>query len=175
MSNVLPQPATPNGYSTGAGEQVDRCWLIPIAPRDGDRWPLRGRYVEMVWSELLGPTAVLLVRRLGDLADLNPEGVHFSIAAMGRSLGVPPSKVRYSLVRLARLGLISMGDGRGVVEVSGLTPSVGPELAVRLSEGAAREHRWWLAEAADARPPAAVAPSAVRRGGASRCGSGRSL
>src|SRR6266508_5232925 len=158
MSTGIPQPPPTSSGSIDAGEHIDQCLLVPIAPRDGDRWPLRGRYVEMVWSELLGPTAVLLLRRIGELADLNPFGVHFSIAAMSASLGVPPSKVRHSLARLGRLGLISIDAARGVVEVSGLAPSLRPELAARLSDDAAREHRWWQAEAADVRPGPSMAP-----------------
>jgi hypothetical protein len=79
MSNAPPEPEDPKGHLTTTGEQIDPYRLVPIPPRERDRWPLRGRYVEMVWSELLGPTAVLVLRRLGDLADLNPKAVQFSV------------------------------------------------------------------------------------------------
>jgi hypothetical protein len=132
----------------------------------------RWRYVEMVWSEIVGATAVLLVRRLAELADLDPFGVRFSTAAMGASLGVEPSEVRHTLTRLDRLALISTDEDRAVVGVSGLAPAVPPDLVNGLSVDGGWEHRWWVAESSDAR--LSPVPRAVGRAAASRCGGGRS-
>jgi len=102
---------------------------------------LSGRYVEVVWSEIMGPTATLLARRLSDFIEVNPNGGEISIAGLGRTLGVPPSKVRSALSRMGRHGLISLRPERVSVGISGLVPSVGHSRLAELSENAQREHR----------------------------------
>ena len=133
--------------------------MVPIPARAADCWLLTGRYVEVVWSEFLGPTATLMARRLGDFVERHPAGGEVSVTAMGVSLGAAPSMVRASLIRLDRFGITSMSVERGVVGVSGLAPSVGPRLLGRLSEAARREHRWQL----DAAAPLLAVPTSGRQ------------
>ena len=152
--------------------------MVPIPARVADCWLLTGRYVEVVWSEFLGPTATLMARRLGDFVERHPAGGEVSVTAMGVSLGAAPSMVRASLIRLDRFGITSMSVERGVVGVSGLAPSVGPRLIGRLSEAARREHRWQLDAAAPVppSPPAAGGAAVGPRGrGAGKGCAGRSL
>jgi len=151
MSTYPNSRTNADGLSPDVPASTDQFRVVPISPRVGDRWALTGRYVEMVWSELLGPTATLLARRLGDCVDLHPCGVEVSLADVGRSLGVAPGKVRSSLRRLHRFGLATMCVDRATIEVSGLAPSVSPSLSARLSAAGRREHRWWQLQPADQR------------------------
>src|SRR5687767_6336253 len=123
------------------GHGGDHLQIIRIPIRVGDRWALSGRYVEVVWSEIMGPTATLLARRLSDFIEVNPNGGEISIAGLGRTLGVPPSKVRSALSRMGWHGLISLRPERVSVGISGLVPSVGHSRLAELSENAQREHR----------------------------------
>ena len=41
--------------------------LVRLPARADDRWSLRSDYVDLVWIELLGVTAVAVARRLGHL------------------------------------------------------------------------------------------------------------
>jgi len=41
-------------------------WQLVVIPRHrGDRWRIDGRYVEVVWAEVLGPVATAVAHRLG--------------------------------------------------------------------------------------------------------------
>ena len=151
-----------------------------IAVRGGDRWALTGRYVEVVWSEFLGPTATLLARRLGNFVELHPRGGELSLTVMGRSLGVAPSTVRKALRRLAWHGITMVCDERAVLGVSGLAPLIGPDLLARLSADGGREHQWQLQAAAGVSTPASPARDSRSGHAAAGCptrggGSGRSL
>lgn len=150
-----------DGFPPDVHASTDRYRVVAVSPGIGDRWALNGRYVEMVWSELLGPTATLLARRLGDCIDLHPYGIDVSMVEMGASLGVAPSKVRSSLLRLHRFGLSTMWAGQAMIGISDLAPSVSPSLSARLSDAAGREHRWWLLQPADERG----APASLAGGG----------
>lgn len=133
-----------NAIDTASGDQhsqsADTVYVLPIPPREEDRWPLTCPYVETVWSEFLAPTATLLGRRLGELIASHRHGTALSLTAMGASLGVPPNKVRYSLARLSRYEIIEFDQARHIVGVSGLAPDVGPARLRRLSPGGRRRH-----------------------------------
>ena len=115
MSTDDRPPRPPRRLWVDGAAATDRYAVVPIPVRVADCWLLTGRYVEVVWSELLGPTATLLARRLGDFVERHPAGGEVSVTAMGVSLGAAPSMVRASLVRLDRFGITSMqcGAGRG--------------------------------------------------------------
>jgi hypothetical protein len=44
-------------------EPNDRDQVKRVAPNDGARLPLLGKYVELVWCELLGPTTTSVAIR----------------------------------------------------------------------------------------------------------------
>jgi DNA-binding transcriptional ArsR family regulator len=136
----------------------DDLHVVRIPLRIGDRWALSGRYVEFVWSEIMGPTATLLARRLGDLLDRRQDGDDLSIRSISRSLGVPPSNVRRALSRLDRHHLVSLRVAESTVATSGLVPSVGFSRLTELSDLAQREHRWQVDEAKPVQPSQAQAP-----------------
>ena len=102
----------------------DRYRLTPVAQAEGQCLPLTGRYVELVWSELLGPTATLVARRIGHALDRPDRGFDLSLVDLGDSLGVAPSKVRWSLTRLAYFELVTVALDPPAVLTSGLVTAV---------------------------------------------------
>src|SRR3954466_13151788 len=84
-----------------SGARASRFEIIVVAPANGECFELTSRYVELVWSEFLGPTTTPLARRIG--LDLAATGATTGLSAneVGRSLGVAPSRVRWALHRLA--------------------------------------------------------------------------
>jgi hypothetical protein len=105
--------------------------LVVIPRRPSDRWPLRGDYVEVVWAEILGPTAVAIVRRLGRAAtDL---GVDVRFEALTAALAIPPRKALDALRRLHHHRLIEFYEAAANIAVSGWAPSMPGRVAVTLS------------------------------------------
>jgi hypothetical protein len=62
MAASTPNPDSPTNTD-------DRYRLARVAPGTGERRPLTGDYLELVWSELLGPTATMVARRIGRALD----------------------------------------------------------------------------------------------------------
>lgn len=60
----------------------------------------RSMYVEMVWTNILGTTAVMAYRRLGSWAEFNPDGSKVDLTDLAVSLGLGEGLGRNS--RLAR-------------------------------------------------------------------------
>lgn len=124
--------------SPESSAQPIRVMLIPARPNDV--WPLRSDYVELVWSEMLGPSSTLLARRLGLLLDNSPLGCELDVVGWAQSLGIRPGKVRSSLQRLGRFGLARVLLDRGSLGVSGFAPSVPDERLRRLSPDGRQAH-----------------------------------
>jgi hypothetical protein len=110
----------------------DTLHLVVIPRRPTDRWALRGDYVEVVWAEILGPTATAVARRLGRAAaDLE---VDLPAEAVASSLAVSPRKALDALRRLHHYGLVEFYFQRFAnVALSGWVPSVPAGVAVSLS------------------------------------------
>ena len=64
---------------------VERVVETPV---EGCRFDARDIYVETYWLPILGPSAVLAVRRIADWLDHDPAGVHINLVDFGASLGV---------------------------------------------------------------------------------------
>jgi len=128
-------------HSSGAaGDRASRYGIIIVAPAGGECFELTSRYVELVWSEFLGPTTTLLARRIGlSLAESSP-APGLSLVEVGNSLGVAPSKVRWSLHRLAGFGLVGVSLDPAAVVTSGLAVPVPTRLAEGLSSAGLAEH-----------------------------------
>jgi len=90
--------------------------------RPGDRVELLGAYTELAWASTLGPTAVLLARRLDRLARAFPAGTDVQLGELAASLGVRPARVVVAFDRLAEWGIIER-RGSGVA-VSGFAPLI---------------------------------------------------
>lgn len=114
--------------------------VISIPPQAHERWRLSDRYVEDVWSEFLGPTATMMARRLGRLAEERPAGIEVDPADLGASIGVGRSLVEKAFRRLDRFGIVHSDLDRRIVGVSGHAPSVGDDRLFRLSEAGLVAH-----------------------------------
>ena len=102
-------------------------------------WPILGAYVELVWSEPLGVTALALARRLAHLIETRPVTAGaITLDALAVPLQVPIGKVLAGLRRLHHHRFIVFDEQARVIHVSGFAPSVPDALAARLSPYTAR-------------------------------------
>ena len=62
-----------------------RPWHDPVIQQCG--FDARHSYVEQFWLPILGPSAVLALRRLADWLDRHPAGVQIDLVEFGSSLG----------------------------------------------------------------------------------------
>ncbi len=69
-----------------------RIQLVRLPTRADDRWSLRGDYVDLVWTELLGVTAVALAGRLGHLLTMSPPAGGVSLDSLATPLQGPPEQ-----------------------------------------------------------------------------------
>jgi hypothetical protein len=154
--------ARPTKYSPADRYQVRRA-----QPGEAERLPMLGRYVEVVWSELLGPTATLVARRIGHVLEGTGDCPELSLAVVGKSLGVAPGKVRWSLARLAYFELITIASKPNAVVASGMVIPVPTRLFAKLSPAGLLEHRELLTSGAGRRlslmRPNESSESAMRR------------
>ena len=68
------------------------AWPDPIIDTLGH--DPRSDYVERFWLPTLGPTSLLLLRRLASHLDREPEGCALDVADLSQSLGVGPARAR---------------------------------------------------------------------------------
>jgi hypothetical protein len=76
----------------------------------------RSTYVERFWLPTLGPTAILVLRRLADRLDESPDGFTLAVAGTSRELGLgeregASSPLLRTLTRLVQFGLACEVDG----------------------------------------------------------------
>jgi hypothetical protein len=143
--------ADPNPDTQSPTAPDDRYGVIRVPPGAGERVTLLGPYVEMVWSELLGPTATLVARRIGYALERPDHRRELSLTVIGNSLGVAPSKVRWSLTRLASFELITISSSPDAVVTSGYVTPVPTRLLAKLSPAGLLEHRELLGSSAGRR------------------------
>ena len=163
-------PSAPDRRSPA--HPADSYRITPVAPCAGQRLPLTGRYVELVWSELLGPTTTLVARRIGHALDRPDRGFDLSLVGVGESMGVAPGKVRWSLTRLAYFELVTMTVDPPAVLTSGLVTPVPQGLLPRLSASGLIEHGELVRRAVAGMPRVGGVGS---RGAAGRRQRGRAL
>ncbi len=126
--------------------------LVRLPRRPNDRWPLVSPYVDRVWSEVLGVTAVAVARRQPTASP-----------SKRRPLRVTPSKTLNTLRRLHHHGLVDFREHTAVLGITRLAPDVPAALASQLSPNTAR----LLAMLAVREPPPGRGPGGI---GASRAG-----
>lgn len=63
-------------------------WTTDAAPTDAVDHDPRSGYVETFWLPILGPSTTLLIRRLADRFDGNPDGFELDVAAVSVELGL---------------------------------------------------------------------------------------
>lgn len=126
----------------------------------------RSEYVERFWLPTLGPTSLLLIRRLATGLHRHPKGLSVDVAELSQALGLghrdsASSPLLRSFERLTQFDLAcATADGRYAVRRS--VPPVNQRHIRRLPEALQCEHRAW-AEAQLAEPPLALARRRARR------------
>ena len=115
----------------------------------------RSWYVETFWLPTLGPTCILLMRRLADGFDRNPDGFVIAIAALSMSLGVGEQistggPLRRAIRRLEQFSMAT-NDGDGALLVRRNLPPIHRKHIKRLPPVVQSAHHEW-AEAQLSRP-----------------------
>lgn len=139
-------------------------WTDPVIDTLGH--DPRSAYVERFWLPTLGPTSLLLMRRIATELDAHPDGVELDVAELSQALGVgyregASSPLRRSFERLAQFDLAHPA-GERVVKVRRNVPPVNRRHVRRLPADLQAEHAQW-AEAQLAEPPVAAARRRARR------------
>jgi hypothetical protein len=122
-------------------------WVDPVV--DGRGIPVTSLYVEQFWLPVLGPSATLLLRRLGSIASQFPDGVTLDREWLGSSLGLGKGESRNAplpraIERCVRFGVAKRltGDRLAVRRSVGLLPQRHVD---RLHPLIRELHRDWLA------------------------------
>lgn len=102
-------------------------WPGELTDRGGPRFPLAHRYVEVLWTPLLGPTQVILLRRLGEVAGLSGGTVEVSDLAIATGSGAGRngtagmhSAVARAIDRLRRFRFVTWPSGGTLAVVTSL-------------------------------------------------------
>lgn len=86
-----------------------RRWCDPTVEGGFDA---RDVYVERFWLPVLGPSAVLALRRLADWLDEQPSGVEVDLVEFASSLGVGAGTGRHTQINRTLARLIDFGAAR---------------------------------------------------------------
>jgi hypothetical protein len=141
-----------------------RPWPDPVIDTLGH--DPRSVYVERFWLPTLGPTSLLLLRRIAAGLDEHPDGIRLEISELSQALGLGhregnSSPVMRSLDRLIQFDL-ACGERELGYAVRRSVPPVNRRHVGRLPAPLQEEHRVW-AERALAEPPVAIARRRARR------------
>lgn len=109
----------------------------------------RSAYVERYWLPLLGPSSVLLLRRLAAELDTSPDEVRLPLEDTARSLGLGMRGGRSSpflrtIHRCCAFHLATYDDRRGVLHARRKLPPLTRPQVSRLPEHLQRAHHEWL-------------------------------
>ena len=121
-------------------------WTDPIIDTLGH--DPRSEYVERFWLPTLGPTTLLLLRRLATAFDRSPDAVTLDVAELSQSLGLgvregPSSPLFRSVDRLIQFDLaVLMKPGHYAVRRN--APPVNRRHMHRLPLSLQREHEAWV-------------------------------
>lgn len=96
---------------------------------DGQGNPAWSHQAEREWLPLIGPTAMVALRRMA--VDVSAGPVVYDLAALGAELGVPGQKGAFerALRRLVRFRLVALVDGSLLVRTRLLEPKRRKEAA----------------------------------------------
>ena len=102
----------------------------------------RSSYVEIYWLPILGPSAVLAARRLGEWLEASPDGIEVPLEPFGRSLGLGGvghnSPTVRTLARLVDFGMATTGGD--VYQVRRVFPPLAARHLERLPGYLAAQH-----------------------------------
>ena len=156
-SSVDTAPATDRDDDTGKDTDTDTDsdtalervvvlpWPDPAMAATGE--DPRGEYVERFWLGVVGPSVVLLVRRLARGFDEHPPGYVISLPDKERALGLSAGTARNSQMmrtidRACMFGLMRRHDDE--LEVRTQVPRLTPRQLARLPLAVRRAHDDWL-------------------------------
>ena len=123
----------------------------PDAWREANGFDPQSAYVELVYGGRLGPSSLLLYRRLGGVARACPEGATIDTADLSAGLGLGHSDGRWSVLARSVGRLVHFGVARwdgDVLQIRRALPPVPPESLQRLGPTAQRVHAAELARVA---------------------------
>jgi hypothetical protein len=134
---------------------VVRPWHDPAVAATGE--DPRGEYVERFWLGVVGPSVVLLLRRLARGFDEHPPGYVISLPDTARAIGLSAGTARNSQMmrtidRACMFGLMRRHDDE--LEVRTQVPRLTPRQLARLPLAVRRAHDDWLRSDSNL-PPAA--------------------
>lgn len=136
---------------------VVRPWFDPgLALRGRDP---RSDYVERFWTGLVGPSVVLLVRRLARGLSEHPAGFSLAPADTARAIGLsgglgPNAPMARTLQRACMFGLMRR-SATDLLEVRTHVPLLTPRQLRRLPLAVRSSHDHWLRAEGTNHPPAA--------------------
>ncbi len=137
-------------------------WADPVLDNLGH--DPRSSYVEHFWLPILGPSSVLLARRLADELERRPAGFQLDATAWARALGIggrggAHSPFWRSIERCHRFGVLRRTGEHLVVRRK--LPPLTAQQAARLPPTLMTQHQTWQAEqlSMSRRRRIAVAPS----------------
>jgi hypothetical protein len=136
-----------------------RPWADPIIDTLGH--DPRSLYAETFWLPTLGPSSLLLLRRLASCFETSPEGVELGVAETSQSLGLGAregrnSPLRRSLNRLAQFDLACSDATDDEFAVRTHVPPINRRHVRRLPVHLQQAHEQW-ATARLAEPPVEAA------------------
>ncbi len=143
---LAPEPAKPPSPS----ELAVIPWSDPMLERFG--LDPCGQYVERFWVSVLGPTSTLLLRRLAQALEEQPEGFMLDTTAWAIELGVGTKGGKHgpfwrSLERCCRFGIVTRNGS--TVAVRTRLPQLSMRQVARLPPHLKAAHdAWSLPEAA---------------------------
>ena len=122
-------------------------WDVPT--EDAGGYDPRSAYVETFFTPIVGPSAILAVRRLAALLEHWPQGFSIDLESLGASLGLGTRTGRHApavrtLERLVRYGL-ARWQPNGALAVRRRLGPLPPRLVRRLAPGLQRAHEQVLA------------------------------
>lgn len=105
------------------------AWTDPLVDRRGQ--PITGRYVELFWLPVLGPSATFFLRRCAVLLDRRPEGLTIDLTELSPALGLGRSLSTHAPLTRAIDRCVRFGMARR---------TAADHLAVRLMAGPLPRH-----------------------------------
>jgi hypothetical protein len=151
MSDPRPLPTSCPAEANTSGDE--RTWLLvrplmdPVVEEHG--FPVMSAYVETVVLPILGPTSVLLLRRLGAWVTVCPDGVQVDLPTLAADLGLGRRAGRNSPLQrsLTRLCKFTMAEWQGeALAVRTAVAPVSERHLARLSPGVVAMHRSIMAQ-----------------------------
>jgi hypothetical protein len=116
--------------------------ILPRAVAGDVLFPVDHPYLERCWTSVLGPSAVLLLRRLAELAR-GGHRAHVDLGELSRDLGIagvgPNSHVRRSIDRLVRFGFGAWASP-SILDVYDAVPALACHHLTRATEALRIDH-----------------------------------